>query len=164
MEHILWRSIRFSKGLYHMQNLWPDTLTSGIQIIHSLVKELMHPSVMKELNYMLLGAFPGGTSGKKNKKKKKQKKKPSFQCRRQMQVRYLGWEDSSGERHGNPLQYSCLENSMDRRAWWATVHGVAKSQTWLTWLSMHAGLFQIGNVLEYFFPLILVFFWGKKSQ
>ena len=30
---------------------------------------------------------------------------------------------------GNPLQYSYLENSMDRRAWWATVHRVAKSQT-----------------------------------
>ena len=36
---------------------------------------------------------------------------------------------SPGERNGNPLQYSCLENSMDREAWWATVHGVAKSQT-----------------------------------
>ena len=34
-----------------------------------------------------------------------------------------------GEGHGNPLQYSCLENSMDRGAWWATIHGVAKSQT-----------------------------------
>ena len=32
-----------------------------------------------------------------------------------------------GEGNGNPLQYSCLENSMDRRTWWATVHGVAKS-------------------------------------
>ena len=31
-----------------------------------------------------------------------------------------------GERNGNPLQYSCLGNSMDRGAWWATVHGVAK--------------------------------------
>ena len=31
--------------------------------------------------------------------------------------------------HGNPLQYSCLENLIDRGAWWATVHGVAKSQT-----------------------------------
>ena len=29
--------------------------------------------------------------------------------------------------HGNPLQYSCLENIMDRRVWWSTVHGVAKS-------------------------------------
>jgi len=36
------------------------------------------------------------------------------------------------EGHGNPLQYSCLENSMDRGAWWATVHGIAKGQTCLT--------------------------------
>ena len=35
---------------------------------------------------------------------------------------------SSGERNGNPLQYSGLENPMDRGAWWATVHGVSKSQ------------------------------------
>ena len=39
---------------------------------------------------------------------------------------------SPGEGNGNPLQYSCLENSMDRGAWWATVHGVAKSQTRLS--------------------------------
>ena len=38
---------------------------------------------------------------------------------------------SPGERNGNPLQYSCLENRMDRGAWWATVHGVAKSWTQL---------------------------------
>ena len=36
---------------------------------------------------------------------------------------------SPGGGNGNPFQYSCLENSMDRGAWWATVHGVAKSQT-----------------------------------
>ena len=36
---------------------------------------------------------------------------------------------SPGEGNGNPLQYSCLENSMDRGGWWATVHGVAKSPT-----------------------------------
>ena len=40
-----------------------------------------------------------------------------------------GWGRSSREGNGNPLQYSCLENSMDGGAWWATVHGVAKSQT-----------------------------------
>ena len=39
---------------------------------------------------------------------------------------------SPGEKNGTPLQYSCLENSMDRGAWWATVHGVAKSQTQLS--------------------------------
>ena len=34
---------------------------------------------------------------------------------------------SSGEGNGNPLQYSCLENPINRKAWWATVHGVTKS-------------------------------------
>ena len=37
---------------------------------------------------------------------------------------------SPGEGNGSPLQYSCLEHSMDRGAWWATVHGVTRSQTW----------------------------------
>ena len=36
---------------------------------------------------------------------------------------------------GQPIQYFCLENLMDRGAWWATVHRVAKSRTWLKWLS-----------------------------
>ena len=36
---------------------------------------------------------------------------------------------SSAGGHGNPLQHSCLENPMDSGAWWATVHGVTKSQT-----------------------------------
>ena len=36
---------------------------------------------------------------------------------------------SPGEGNGNPLQYSCLENYMDRGAWWATVHRVARSRT-----------------------------------
>ena len=44
----------------------------------------------------------------------------------------LGSERSPGEGNSNPLQYSCLENSMDRGAWWATFHGVPKSQTQLS--------------------------------
>ena len=39
----------------------------------------------------------------------------------------LGWGRFAGGRHGNPLQYSCLEKPMDRGAWWAIVHGVAES-------------------------------------
>ena len=39
------------------------------------------------------------------------------------------WERSPGGENGNPLQYSCLENPMDKGAWQATVHGVTKSQT-----------------------------------
>ena len=42
-----------------------------------------------------------------------------------------------GGGHGNPLQYSCLENPMDRGAWWATVHRVAKSRIQLKQLSTH---------------------------
>ena len=44
-------------------------------------------------------------------------------------VRSLGWEDPLKNSLGNPLQYSCLENSMDLGAWQATVHGVAKRWT-----------------------------------
>ena len=42
------------------------------------------------------------------------------------------WVDSPGGGNGNPLQYSCLENPMDRGAWWATVHRVSKRWTWLS--------------------------------
>ena len=48
----------------------------------------------------------------------------------------LGRSPAGG--HGNPLQYSCLKNPMDRGARWAAVHGVIKSQTQLKRLSMHA--------------------------
>ena len=40
-----------------------------------------------------------------------------------------GSERSPGKGNGNPLEYSCLKNSMDRGAWWATAHGVAESDT-----------------------------------
>ena len=50
-----------------------------------------------------------------------------------------GWGRPPGGGHGNPLQYSCLENSMDRGAWWATVHGVTKSWTRLKRLSILYG-------------------------
>ena len=55
------------------------------------------------------------------------------------QVQSLDLEDSPGEGNGNPLQCSCLENSMDRGAWWATVHGVTKSQTQLSDTHTHKG-------------------------
>ena len=42
---------------------------------------------------------------------------------------------SPGEGNGNPLQYSCLESPMDRGTWWATVHGVAKSRTRLSYFT-----------------------------
>ena len=48
------------------------------------------------------------------------------------------YESLTGEGNGSPLQYSCLENPMDRGAWWAAVHGVGQSQTRLKRLSMRA--------------------------
>ena len=48
---------------------------------------------------------------------------------------FPGLGRSPGGGHGNPLHYSCLKNPMDRGAWWATVHGVTKSQT--RWKRQH---------------------------
>ena len=60
------------------------------------------------------------------------------------------------EGNGNPFQYSCLENPMDRGAWWAAVHGVAQSGTRLKRLSTHA---QHNKLLYNYYML---FFFTKK--
>ena len=68
--------------------------------------------------------FPGGASGKE----------PTCQCRRWKSHGFHPWvkkESMAGGGHGNPLQYSCLENPTYRGACWATVLGVAKSWTQL---------------------------------
>ena len=65
---------------------------------------------------------------------------------RETRVQSLGQEDPHGEGNGNPLQYSCLENSMDGKAWYAIVHGVPKSRTRLrdfTYLLTYVGTQQI---------------------
>ena len=51
-----------------------------------------------------------------------------------------GSRRSPGGGNSSPLQYSCLNNPMDRGAWWATVYGVTKSLMWLKWLSTHASI------------------------
>ena len=58
-----------------------------------------------------------------------------------MWVLIPGWRRPPGGAHGNPLQYSCLENPTDRGAWQAAIYRVAKSQTRLNQLSTHAGHF-----------------------
>ena len=54
-----------------------------------------------------------------------------------MQVQFPGWEDLLEEGIGNPPQYSCPENPMDRGAWQAAVHSITKSWTQLKQLSTH---------------------------
>ena len=85
------------------------------------------------LNWMppqeALRVFPGGNSGKE----------PAASVgdiRDSGSIPGLGRSPGGG--HGNPLQYSCLENPMDRGAWWATVRGIKKSQTQLKQFSTHA--------------------------
>ena len=65
-------------------------------------------------------------------------KESDCQCRRLKRPRasFPGLGRSPGEGHGHPLQYSCLENPMDRGIWQARVHRVTKSQAQLKWLSM----------------------------
>ena len=61
--------------------------------------------------------FPGGSHGKES------------ACNAGDLGLISGLGRSPGEGNGYPLQYSCLENPIDRGAWWTTVHGVARSQT-----------------------------------
>ena len=64
--------------------------------------------------------FPGGSAGKE------------YACNAGDPGLIPGSGRSPGGGHGNPFQYFCLENSIDRRVWQAKVHGITKSQTWLT--------------------------------
>ena len=73
--------------------------------------------------------FPGGASGKE----------PTCQCRKLKRRGFDPWvQKVPWRRARNPLQYSWLENPMDRGAWLATVHGVAKDQTQLRQMSTHS--------------------------
>ena len=66
---------------------------------------------------------------------------------------------SFGGWHGNPLRHSCQENSMDRKAWWATVQRVTKSWTWLTQLSMTDSSNMTQMRYHLFWRLHLFFLW-----
>ena len=60
-----------------------------------------------------------------------------------------GLRRSTGEGNSNPVQYSCLENSKERGAWQALVHGVTKSQTRLKQVSTHAGTILLGQCFSF---------------
>ena len=78
------------------------------------------PFAAIQMDLKIITGFPGDAN----------EKQPICQHRRHRRHSFiLGLEKSPGGGHGNPLQYSCLENPMDRGAWWATVHEVAKSRT-----------------------------------
>ena len=68
------------------------------------------------------------------------------------------WSPGGGS--GSPRQYSCLENPVDTGAWWATVHRVAKSQTWLKRLSMHTHIWAHTEYFCFSFKMSPYFFWS----
>ena len=70
---------------------------------------------------MVLWGFPSSSNGK------------ACDCNTGDQGSTPGSGRSPGEGNGNPCQYPCLENPMDKGAWWARVHGVTKSSTWLSY-------------------------------
>ena len=76
----------------------------------------MNQEVEMEMALLTVG-FPGGSDSKES------------ACSAGDPGSIPGSGSSPGEGNGNSLQYSCLENPMDRGAWWATVHGVAESDT-----------------------------------
>jgi len=77
-------------------------------------------AIEEPMKLIISKGFSGGASGKES----------TCQCRRCKRHRFDPWvRKIPGEGNVNSLQYSCRENQVDRRAWWATVHGVAKSRT-----------------------------------
>ena len=114
------------KSICYQHDLWPLMLPLGTWLRFARFlhwKILLFPST-------LCSGLPRWLSGKE----------PTCQHRRHRDVGSIpGWGRSPGGGNGNPLQYSCLENFMDRRAWWATVCGVTVG---LTWLSPHASPFE----------------------
>ena len=96
-------------------------ITSSFRFLNNCWNSITFTSILlaRELSKAQL-AFPGSSEVK------------ASACNAGDLGSILGLGRSPGEGNGNPLQYSCLENPMDRGAWWATVHGVAKSQTRLS--------------------------------
>ena len=96
-----------------------SNMVSGKNCLRQMVKDLQKAIMFNFLFNCLLccETISGGLDSKE----------AAYSAEEQVSISGLG--RSPGEGNGNPLQYSCLENTMDRGAWQGTVHGVAKSWT-----------------------------------
>ena len=110
-----WHLWEMCKGFLYRKGNWTGRSESNL---YKKVKWFLQ---LKMLITQLPRGFPGGSDGKES------------ACNAGDLGLIPGWGRSPGEGNGNPLQYSCLENSVDRGVWQATVHGVVQSQTqWAT--------------------------------
>ena len=98
-------------------------------VVHGVTKSWTQLSNWTEMNWMVPVGFPWWLSSKETAWN-------AGDTGDSGSIPGLGRSPGGG--HGNPLQYSCLENPMGKRAWWTIVHRVAKSWTWLKQLSMLA--------------------------
>ena len=106
-------------------------------LFRELVIKYISISGLIQFSYGLSVRIPGSTNGKES----------TCLCKR---LGFNPWSGRSpGGGHGNPLQYSCLKNSMDRGAWQATVQGVAKSWTLLKRLRMYTCIMYNWNTLVF---------------
>ena len=98
--------------------------------------------------------FPGGSDGK------------AFACNVGDSGSIPGSGRSSGEGNGNPFQYPCLESPMDGGAWYATVHGVTKSWTWLSDFTFlfpfHGDKEEIKQIMVLLFTMLTSLGMGQK--
>ena len=88
--------------------------------VHGVIKSWNWTERLNWTDDVIWG-FPGGASGKEH----------PCQCKKHKRLVFNPWVRKNPRRRvWQPFQFSCLENPMDRGAWWAIVHGVTKSQTW----------------------------------
>ena len=85
-------------------------------------------------------------------------------CNVETWVQYLGQERSAGGGQGYPLQYSCLEHSMDRGAWQVTVHAVSKSRTQLSDLTLSLSLTSMFKQPAQPYQCVSAVYWAQVSS
>ena len=122
-----WQRMRWLDGLtdsmdMSLSELWELVMDREAwrAAIHGVANSRTRLSDWTELNLTFPGGFPSGSESKES----------ACSAGDLNSIPWLG--RSPGKGNGNPLQYSCLENPMDRGAWQATAHGVAKSHNWAT--------------------------------
>ena len=126
------------EGGLQRATVWESLWSDGRKAVRTLIYNINACIYIYHISYGDMG-FPGGSAGKE----------PGCQCRRPKRDGLIPvLERSPREGNGNPLQYSCQENPMDRGAWWATVHGVTQSQTRLS-AHAHTHLTHIWRYIKY---------------